>query len=182
MKFTTADLPDCPLPTGLTHEETADYGDKLTWELNEEHLSWDLRYRESSVQSWTEVEGLNTNEYSLYNLVPGASYLWRVRAHCDMNRVSNYASQQTFTANQYTAISAATANSFNVVALKGAINVYNNGAVIESITLVDMNGRVLNNIEINSDDNVYIPVNVNGVVIVRVNTADNQFVYKVSVK
>ena len=182
VKFTTADLPACPLPTGLTHEETADYGDKLTWELNEEHLSWDLRYRESSVQSWTEVEGLNTNEYSLYNLVPGASYLWRVRAHCDMNRVSNYASQQTFTANQYTAISAATANSFNVVALKGAINVYNNGAVIESITLVDMNGRVLNNVEINSDDNVYIPVNVNGVVIVRVNTADNQFVYKVSVK
>lgn len=181
VEFTTADLPECPIPTDLTHVATEDYGDKLTWSLDEEHISWDLRYRQGT-DDWTDVEGLETNEYSLYNLVPGATYLWRVRAHCDMDRVSGYASQETFTANQYTAISAATAESFNVVALNGAINVYNNGALIQSVTLVDVNGRVINHVELNTIDNILIPVNVNGVVLVRVNTVDNQFVYKVSVK
>ncbi len=180
--FTTADLPECPLPEGLTHVTTEDFGDKLSWTINEEHLSWDLRYRESTATSWTEVEGLTTNEYLLYNLVPGASYLWRVRAHCDMGRVSIYASQEEFNANEKSAISAATADRLRVVAANGVITIYNSDVYVESVTLVDMNGRVLNNFVVNSRDNITIPTNVKGIAIVQVNTVDNNFVYKVSVK
>ena len=177
--FTTADLPACPLPEGLTHVETEDYGDKLTWNLNEEHLSWDLRYRESTTTTWIDVEGLTTNEYVLYDLVPGAAYLWRVRAYCDMDRVSGYASQETFNANGKSAISAADADRLTVVAGNGVINVYNTDVYVESVTLLDMQGRVVANYAINGRENITIPTNATGVALVVVKTIDNQFVYKV---
>lgn len=178
--FTTADLPVCPVPEGLAHATTEDYGDKLSWTINEEHLSWDLRYREGSSTSWTEVEGLETNEYTLYNLVAGASYVWLVRAHCDMDRVSKYASQEEFTANAKSAISAATADRLKVVAANGAVTIYNSDVYVESVTLLDVQGRVLGNYVVNARDNITIPTNATGIAIVLVNTVDQQLVYKVS--
>ncbi|MBQ5775690.1 MAG: fibronectin type III domain-containing protein [Bacteroidaceae bacterium] len=180
--FTTADLPACPVPTGLAHANTEDYGDKLTWELNEEHLSWDLRYRKGDATSWIDVEGLETNEYTLYELEAGAAYVWRVRAYCDMDRVSEYASQETFNANGKSAISAATADRFTVAATNGAVTVYNSGVFVESVALVDMQGRVLGSYEVNACDNITVPANMNGVALVVVKTLNNQFVYKVNVK
>ena len=178
--FTTADLPVCPVPEGLAHATTEDYGDKLSWTINEEHLSWDLRYREGSSTSWTEVEGLETNEYTLYNLAAGASYVWLVRAHCDMDRVSKYASQEEFTANAKSAISAATADRLKVVAANGAVTIYNSDVYVESVTLLDVQGRVLGNYVVNARDNITIPTNATGIAIVLVNTVDQQLVYKVS--
>lgn len=178
--FTTADLPVCPVPEGLAHATTEDYGDKLSWTINEEHLSWDLRYREGSSTSWTEVEGLETNEYTLYNLAAGASYVWLVRAHCDMDRVSKYASQEEFTANAKSAISAATADRLKVVAANGAVTIYNSNVYVESVTLLDVQGRVLGNYVVNARDNITIPTNATGIAIVLVNTVDQQLVYKVS--
>ncbi len=180
--FTTADLPVCPVPEGLSHVATDDYGDKLSWTMNEEHLSWDLRYRESASTTWVDVEGIETNEYTLYNLSAGAAYLWRVRAHCDMDRVSNYASQEEFNANGLSAISAATADRFKVAATNGGVTIYNSGVYVESVTLVDMQGRVVNHYVVNGSDNITIPTSMKGVAIVQVNTIDNNFVYKVSVK
>ncbi len=177
--FTTADLPVCPIPDGLAHVETDDYGDKLTWNINEEHLSWDLRYRESSATAWTDVEGLYTNEYVLYNLVPGSAYLWRVRAYCDMERVSQYASQETFNANGQSAISAADTDRLAVVAGNGVINIFNSDVYVESVALLDMQGRVIANYNINGRDNIVIPTDTDGVLIVVVNTVDKQLVYKV---
>ncbi|MBR5003612.1 MAG: fibronectin type III domain-containing protein, partial [Bacteroidaceae bacterium] len=180
--FTTADLPACPIPDGLAHANTEDYGDKLTWNLNEEHLSWDLRYRKGDATSWTDIKGLATNEYTLYELEAGAAYVWRVRAYCDMDRVSEYASQETFNANGKSAISAATADRFTVAATNGAVTVYNSGVFVESVALVDMQGRVLGSYEVNACDNITVPANMNGVALVVVKTLNNQFVYKVNVK
>ena len=180
--FTTADLPECPLPTGLTHVATEDYGDKLSWELNEEHLAWDLRYRNGNATSWTDIKNLETNEYTLYDLEAGAAYVWRVRAYCDMDRVSGYASQQEFNANGFSAISAATADRFNVVAANGVVTVYNSGVYVENVVLVDMQGRVLGNYQVAATDNITIPTDMAGVALVVVNTLDKQFVYKVNVK
>lgn len=182
VEFTTADLPVCPIPEGLTHVATEDFGDKLTWTINEEHLSWDLRYRESSSTQWIDVEGLETNEYVLYDLVPGAVYLWRLRAHCNMDRVSEYASQDTFNSNGQSAISAATAERFRVAATNGAVTVFNSDVYVESVTLLDLQGRVINHVIVNGRDNVTIATDLQGVALVRVNTVDNSFVYKVSVR
>ncbi len=180
--FTTADLPACPVPDGLVHTDTDDYGDKLTWNLNEEHLSWDLRYRLGSSTTWIDVEDLETNEYVLHELEAGAAYVWRVRAHCDMDRVSQYASQETFNANMYSAVSAATADRFRVAAYNGGVTVYNSGVYVESVALLDMQGRVLGYYEVNACDNITVPTNMNGVALVVVKTLDNQFAYKVNVR
>lgn len=177
--FTTADLPACPVPDGLAHAQTEDYGDKLTWNLNEEHLSWDLRYRLGASTTWIDVEGLETNEYTLYELEAGAAYVWRVRAHCDMDRVSEYASQETFYANVWSSVSAATADRFRVAANNAGVTVYNSGVFVESVTLLDVQGRVLGSYEVNACDNITVPTNMNGVALVVVKTIDNQFVYKV---
>lgn len=180
--FTTADLPVCPIPEGLTHVATEDFGDKLSWTINEEHLSWDLRYREGSSTSWTDIEGLESNEYTLYNLKAGVAYIWRVRAHCDMERVSNYASQETFDANGKSTISAANADRLKVAAGNGSITILNSDVYVESVTLLDVQGRVLGNYTVNARENITIPTNATGVAIVLVNTVDKQLVYKVSVK
>ena len=180
--FTTTDLPACPVPDGLAHANTEDYGDKLTWNLNEEHLSWDLRYRLGTATTWTDVEGLETNEYTLYELQAGAAYIWRVRAHCDMDRVSEYASQETFDANGNSVVSAATADRFAVVANNGGVTVYNSGVYVESVALLDMQGRVLGYYEVNACDNITVPTNMTGVAIVVVKTLDKQFAYKVNVR
>lgn len=182
VSFKTADLPVCPVPAGLTHETTEDFGDRLTWNLHEEHLAWDLRYRAGNSTTWIDVVELPTNEHTLYGLEASQSYIWRVRAHCTMDRMSEYASQETFTANERSAISAATADRFTVVANGGAVTVYNSGVYVESVSLLDLQGRVLNNCEVNADYNVTMTTNATGVVLVVVNTLDNQFVYKVTVK
>ncbi|MBQ6939285.1 MAG: hypothetical protein IJN35_05490, partial [Muribaculaceae bacterium] len=152
---------------------------KLTWNLNEEHLSWDLRYRLGASTTWIDVEGLETNEYTLYELEAGAAYVWRVRAHCDMDRVSEYASQETFYANVWSSVSAATADRFRVAANNAGVTVYNSGVFVESVTLLDVQGRVLGSYEVNACDNITVPTNMNGVALVVVKTIDNQFVYKV---
>lgn len=180
--FTTAELPECPVPTGLTHVATEDYGDKLSWELNEEHLAWDLRYRNGATTTWIDIKNLETNEYTLYELEAGAAYVWRVRAYCDMDRVSGYASQEEFNANGFSAISAATADRFNVLAANGVVTVYNSGVYVENVVLVDMQGRVLGNYQVAATDNITIPTDMTGVALVVVNTLDKQFVYKVNVK
>ena len=99
-----------------------------------------------------------------------------------MDRVSEYASQETFNANGKSAISAATADRFTVAATNGAVTVYNSGVFVESVALVDMQGRVLGSYEVNACDNITVPANMNGVALVVVKTLNNQFVYKVNVK
>lgn len=180
--FTTLDLPACPVPEGLTHVTTDDCGDRLTWTLNEEHLSWDINYREGASYTWESVEGLETNEYTLYNLNPGAAYLWRVRAYCDMDRVSKWASQETFEANARSAISVADTDRLKVVASNGVINIYNSDVYVKSVALLDMQGRVIGNYAVNGRENITIPTQAGGIAIVLVNTVDKQLVYKVCVK
>ena len=180
--FTTADLPVCPIPTGLTHGEYGEYGDKLMWDMGEEHLYWDLRYREATGSQWTQINEIYTNEYELPALTPNVVYFWRLRAHCDMDRVSEWASQEQFTSNEFSAISVANANRLKVATTNGAVNIINSDVYVKSVTLYDMQGRVINHFEVNGRENIYIPTNMKGVALVKVATVDKQLVYKVNVK
>lgn len=180
--FTTADLPVCPIPTGLTHGVYGKYGDKLMWDMGEEHLYWDVRYREATGSQWNQVTEIYTNEYELPALTPNVVYFWRVRAHCDMDRVSEWASQEQFTSNEFSAISVADVNRLKVATTNGAVNIINSDVYVKSVTLYDMQGRVINHFEVNGRENIYIPTNMKGVALVKVATVDKQLVYKVNVK
>ena len=99
-----------------------------------------------------------------------------------MDRVSKYASQETFNANGKSVVSAATADRFRVAANNGGVTVYNSGVYVESVALLDMQDRVLGYYEVNGSENITVPTNMTGVALVVIKTLDNQFAYKVNVR
>lgn len=180
--FTTEPLPDCPIPGNLTYEKDEEELIHVSWTGNEEHLSWDLRYRPGDVTSWTVVEGLEEERYTFTDLEPETSYLWTVRATCTMDRISSWAAQERFISGS-SAISLANADALKVTAFDNSINIINTGVFVRRVTLYDLQGRFVNEVEMNSSDNVMISTRGSrGIVIVKVSTADKEFIYKVKVE
>ena len=180
--FTTEPLPECPIPSNLTYEMVENEYIKVSWTGNEEHLAWDVRYRPGSSTSWEMIEGLAEESYTFTDLEPEIAYLWTVRASCTMDRISSWAAQERFISGK-TAVSLANASSLKVSAFDGYVNIINSGVYVKDITIYDMQGRSFNKMEINSSDNVIIPLRgLKGFVIVKVNTTDHEFVYKVPVR
>ncbi len=94
--FTTTAWPECDAPTNLAAEVNGQTV-TLTWEGTEEHLSWDVRYREANSTTWITIEGLEEPTTVLENLEEGFTYLWNVRAYCIAERVTAWSAQATFT-------------------------------------------------------------------------------------
>ena len=94
--FTTTAWPECDAPTDLAatvEGKTA----TLTWEGTEDHLSWEVRYRDANSTSWTTIEGLEEPTTVLEDLEEGVTYLWNVRAYCTAGRETAWSAQATFT-------------------------------------------------------------------------------------
>lgn len=180
--FTTEPLPECPIPTNLTSEMIENEYIKVSWTGNEEHLAWDVRYRPGSATSWEIIEGLAEETYTFTDLENEIAYLWTVRAACTMDRISSWAAQERFTSGR-AAVSLANASSLKVSAFDGYVNIFNSGVYVKDIAIYDLQGRSIGSMEINGSDNVIIPLRgIKGVVMVKVNTIDHEFVYKVPVK
>lgn len=181
--FTTQSLPACPIPTDLVSKVEENNDVTLTWTALDEHLTFDLDYRMGSTPTWNKVTGLRDSKYVLTDLASETLYIWRVKAYCDMERESKNATNQEFTTNAATSgVEAVTAEDFKVAVENGTVVIINNGVYVENVALYDIQGRVLNNFDVNSVDNILIPTTMKGIAIVRVTTPDNQFVYRVSVK
>lgn len=180
--FTTEPLPECPIPSDLTSEIVENEYIKVSWTGNEEHLAWDVRYRPGSATTWEVIEGLAEETYTFTDLEPEIAYLWTVRASCTMDRISSWAAQERFTSGR-TAVSLANASSLKVSAFEGYVNIFNSGVYVKEIALYDLQGRSITKMEINSSDNIIIPLRgIKGFVFVKVNTIDHEFVYKVPVR
>ena len=97
--FTTAAWPECDAPTELAADVTlfAEEGTvTLTWSGNEEHLSWEVRYRDANSTSWETVENIEETTVTLENLTDNTKYLWNVRAYCVADRVTSWSAQSSF--------------------------------------------------------------------------------------
>ncbi len=60
--FTTTAWPACEAPVNLVSEITftpEEISATLTWELNEEHLTWEVRYRDGNSTEWTTIKNLD---------------------------------------------------------------------------------------------------------------------------
>lgn len=171
-----------PHPSDLTSEIVENEYIKVSWTGNEEHLAWDVRYRPGSATTWEVIEGLAEETYTFTDLEPEIAYLWTVRASCTMDRISSWAAQERFTSGR-TAVSLANASSLKVSAFEGYVNIFNSGVYVKEIALYDLQGRSITKMEINSSDNIIIPLRgIKGFVFVKVNTIDHEFVYKVPVR
>ena len=99
--FTTTAWPECDAPTNLAADMTAFVSDgivTLTWEGTEDHLTWDVRYRDANSTTWITIEGLEEPTTVLEGLEEGVTYLWNVRAYCTAERVTAWSAQATFKA------------------------------------------------------------------------------------
>ena len=171
INFTTKDWPKVSAPTDL-NAELEGFTAVLTWSDNDDYETFDLRYRPGNVTSWTTVEGLTENTYTVENLENNTTYLWTVRANCTHERVTSWATQAQFEV-LVDAIVAVTAGSLRVGFNNGVLNVLNPGIDINNISVYDAQGRTVGSFDVNSNANVMIPMNVgSGIYIIKVEAND----------
>ncbi|MDR2087693.1 MAG: fibronectin type III domain-containing protein [Dysgonamonadaceae bacterium] len=182
--FTTAAVPVCPIPTNLTAASITAHSAVLSWTANAANTSWDVRYRNSTVQDWTDTLALPNPSCELTGLVENTTYLWRVKAHCaETENESAYASQTNFSTIG-TGIGSVSGDALKVVVSQYAVSVSNpENAYIERIRLYAIDGSLLQDFSVRSSDNVLIPTAITQkIAIVKVSGKDTQAVFKVAVK
>ena len=94
--FTTTEWPECDAPTNLSVQ----YVEQLlvlTWEGTEDHLLWELRYREANTTSWVTIDSIESPIWVIEDLTEDGTYLWNVRALCTAGRKTEWSAQGTFT-------------------------------------------------------------------------------------
>ena len=168
--FTTQSEPECVTPTDLTVSDITDNSATLSWKADESNLTWNLRYRESTVQEWTEETALTETSYSLTGLKASTAYVWTVMATCEAERTSKWAAQKRFTTAETSGIDNIGIGSIGVFVKGNVLNVVNpEGGVIKNITVYTADGRVVAASEVNTAENVFMPLAVHGPVIIKVN-------------
>lgn len=99
VKFTTTAWPACEAPTKLEADVT-DFAEDgtvtLTWEGNEEHLYYEVRYRDGNSTTWIQIDSIEETTVVLEDLEAKTTYLWSVRANCTVDRVTDWSTQATF--------------------------------------------------------------------------------------
>lgn len=156
--FTTLPIPDCVTPVNLLASGTEDSKVALTWDADESNLSWDVRYREGSVTSWTTSKGLTEKKFTVDNLKENTVYLWSVKATCDEGRTSAWASQEQFNSN-LTGIHSPNAGELKVFVSKQVLNIVNPEHIwIEQLQIFSINGQMVGTFDLNTDENVLLPL------------------------
>lgn len=180
VEFTTLAVPECVAPTNLTVTDVTEDAANLAWTADESNLTWDLRYREGAVTEWTTVNALTQTTYALTGLKPVTAYIWTVKATCDEGRTSAWATQGKFSTTA-SGISSYEVNGVNVYVSGNVLNIANEAHCwIQSIEIVTLDGKVIYAGEVNTDENVFIPMNLKGAkLLVKVNGKLNSKTYPI---
>jgi hypothetical protein len=189
-EFTTIAVPPCAIPTGLNATGITYSTAVLNWVAeNSNNIGWEVRYREGSGTTWTDVTNLAETTYLLENLKEETAYVWTVRGNCEGSldagsSTSTWANTSNFTTLKYTGIQSVNLKDLNVFISNKIINILNpDGGFIEHVQLYDANGLLLKDLTINTFDNVLIPVsNTQPAVIVKVYGKGTASTFKVLVK
>ena len=186
--FTTLDtlLPaPCETPVSLFVEEITQNSAKLSWiEGNEENLSWEIRFKESTAPSWIDVENLEEKFYFLEDLTENTAYLWTVRANCSDNQTSEWADENNFTT-QPNSINNTNIETITVFSSGKMIHILNQGNIyIERVQLFNVNGKLLFDYVVKSTDNILIPTTFSSemIVLVKITGKNEEVNFKVLVK
>ena len=99
----------CPKPTNMTASVTNSHTATVTWESD--FTSFNLRFKVSGADNWTEVNNLTTKTYTFTTLSPEASYQVQVQA-IGNNETSNWTSVSFSTPESMPAPSALTCTAY----------------------------------------------------------------------
>lgn len=181
--FNTTEI-TCLIPTNLQATGITEKSVALSWDADEENLTWNLRYREGAETSWTIINEVAEKSYSLDNLKDDTAYLWTVRGACEGSLISNWATQSEFTTERGNGINTIGSGNLNVFVSNRVLNILNpDNSYIERVQLYDAKGVILKDFVINSTDNVLIPTAyTQSAVIVKVFGKNTSASFKVLVK
>lgn len=182
--FTTMAEPECVTPTNLEASSLTESSAILTWQADQSNISWNLRYRESIVAEWTELENLADTCHQLTGLKANTAYVWRVQAVCEEERSSKWASQSKFTTTMADGIDRVGISNIGVFASGGILNIVNPGyGQIDTITVCDAAGRVIVRTSPRTRDNVFLNLaGVKGNIIVKVYGQHETKTFKLAVR
>ena len=170
--FTTADWPEVEAPVPASDVVVTENSATVSWSENEDYLSFEIKYRAGSSTEWLSVTEIKENSYTFTGLEANTVYLWAVKAACTHERETVWSNQAQFTTAE-AGIDNINANNFSVSCNEGVLNIVNKGVEIRAINLFDTTGRNIATYDVNSADNVMIPLNVvNGIYIVNIQNAD----------
>ncbi len=88
--------PTCYVPTALAAAETSD-GAVLTWTAGKDENEWNVRYSVKDADTWTTINEIATNGYTLTGLSLDVTYEVQVRAYCGENDESEWSASAEFT-------------------------------------------------------------------------------------
>ncbi|MDR0714679.1 MAG: fibronectin type III domain-containing protein [Bacteroidales bacterium] len=155
--FTTTAIPPCAAPSNLQATGITATSAILSWDADDINLSWDIRYRlASSITYITAVTAWEETNYLLQNLTPATVYIWNIRANCEENIGERWISKE-FETDTENGLSDINGGSWSVFASGNAINILNpEGARINRVRLYDLNGVLLEDYTVNTNENVLI--------------------------
>jgi hypothetical protein len=180
--FTTTAIPSCIAPFNLQATGITATSVTLTWEADAANLTWDVRYRLGVGTDYTTVTGLTETTYPLANLTPATAYVWNVKATCEEN-ASGWISGN-FTTDTDVRLNSISKNAWNVFVSGKAINILNpERTIINRIRLYDLNGLIIKDYDVNTNENVLIPEATRlPAVIVKVEGQNTSATFKVLIK
>lgn len=74
----------CQTPTALTCIPSSTYA-TISWTAGADETHWNLKYKISSENNWTEVNGLTEPEHIITGLAPATAYIVSVQADCGLD-------------------------------------------------------------------------------------------------
>ena len=178
--FTTTDYPAVTAPTNLAAVVNGT-SVALSWDNNDEYVSFTVRYRPTSVTKWTEISDITENSCTLKGLDENTAYYWTVKAACTHERTTSWATQSEFTTGTTTGIVDNTSSELRMAVNGNSLTVLNPGVEIGTIGIFDAQGRTVGNYTVNAATNVTIPMAAaHTIYIVKVETANGTRTYRIA--
>lgn len=179
--FSTTAIPECVTPSNLRVENILETSATLLWDADQSNISWLINWRDASVTSWNEVLDLTTTSYQLENLQAGTAYIWRVKANCEEDRQSGWATQNKFST-QTVGVNAVSVDDLTVYGKAGVLSILNAQHIaIDNVAIYALNGALIGSYDVNTTENVLIPTAINdNVVLVSVRSGAQVLTFKVA--
>lgn len=86
----------CTKPGGLAADSIASHSAVLRWNKVTGALSYNLQWKATSSSTWTTVNSIATNSYTLTGLAAATSYDFQVQSACDSSKTSAYSASVSF--------------------------------------------------------------------------------------
>ncbi|MEG1718440.1 MAG: hypothetical protein RR333_07350 [Bacteroidales bacterium] len=181
IEFTTYPRPDCGTPTKLTHKATKNTAD-LNWTSGINNEAYIMFFKKASATKYDTIPVL-TNSYALRNLEANTAYTWKICGVCFEVLASRFSDKDYFiTEGTATEDLQNVKSAFRVNAQNGQVIITNLYLkTIDRVEIYQTNGQKVGIYPINSNDNVFIPLDniQNAVLMVRIISGDKTATYKI---